>query len=54
MTAYQILSVAMTELWSCERVAIELESIGLTKKQVTNVMNQELLKGKPAPVTLAI
>ena len=45
MTAYQIIDTAMREGWTCERVATEIEAIGLTKKQVSDVMKQEILRG---------
>lgn len=44
MNAYEIIAIALREDWSCERVALELEAIGLSKKQVSNVMTQEILK----------
>lgn len=45
MTAYQIIDTAIKEGWSCDRVADELEAIGLTKKQISDVMKQEILRG---------
>lgn len=45
MNAYEILAKALREDWTCERVATELEAIGLTKKQVSDVMKQEILRG---------
>lgn len=44
MNAYEIIALALREDWTCERVALELEAIGLTRKQVSNVMMQEILK----------
>ena len=45
MNAYEILGKALREDWTCERVAEELEAIGLTKKQVSDVMKAEILRG---------
>lgn len=47
MTAYEVIAKALREDWTCEQVATELEAIGLTKKQVSDVMKQEILR-RPA------
>ena len=44
MNAYEVIAKALREDWTCERVANELEAIGLTKKQISDVMKQEILK----------
>lgn len=43
MTAAQIIEKAYAEDWTCERVALELEAIGMTKAQVKAVMMKEIL-----------
>jgi hypothetical protein len=43
MTEQQIIQRAYAEDWTCERVAIELEAIGLTKAQVKAVMMKEIV-----------
>lgn len=45
MNAYEILAKALREDWTCERVAKELEAIGLTKAQISKVMKDEILRG---------
>jgi hypothetical protein len=45
MNAYEIISKALREDWTCERVANELGAIGLTKAQVSKVMKDEILSG---------
>lgn len=44
MNAYEIIGLALRENWTCERVAMELEAIGLTKEQVSKVMLDEILR----------
>ncbi len=44
VNAYEILAFALREDWTCERVAAELAAIGLSNKQISDVMKAEILK----------
>ena len=44
MSAYEIIDRALREDWTCDRVAAELEAAGYSKKQISEVMKQEVLK----------
>ncbi len=44
MNTKEILSLALREDWTCERVASELAAIGLSNKQISDLMKAEILK----------
>jgi hypothetical protein len=42
--AHIVLAKAYRYGWSCEKVALELEALGFSEKQVTRLMNTGALK----------